>query len=532
MKYKEQFYWPETVIFLGAGATASLGIQMTSGIGDSLYKLSDEYANKSLRERVKEVFSHAESDVQKSIENLLIVLDYNNRVDEETYKASCYELGLSRKRLKELQTIYDWEAVKKIIRRCPRNKENKINLQDLYNLIDMNIQSGTGLYVDAEFIRPERLLPARNTLNMLTSLIHAEGYRNLINNNMSTYEQYYGFARILAKLMQEEGIERVEKYPIDSRRFYMFSYAVISMNWDPIFLWLLFNAHREKNNSGEVPHIGNPPAPMKLFHDLAHFMAVRKIDGDNPSHWFPMNETAVQRLNDPEHVTSRRVRVGKFYFPHGCHGFRECPNCGKLTFYLGSKWKLDSPDLFPPQIIKSLAYPDMARSEEEMRAYEEGKYDAIQCTHCGEITEAHHSAIIMQTNFKGQHPPFIEEIQRDMKVAIEKAKHIIFFGYSLPEDDFIYRSILASRKRMGIESPKVSVVVGKDAEAEDKWLKGDELENYTENYPESGFSTVVKRAIDILGKENLRGYAAGIPNVFLKEKHADEKKVIELLRWE
>lgn len=33
MKYKEQFYWPETVIFLGAGATASLGIQMTSGIG-------------------------------------------------------------------------------------------------------------------------------------------------------------------------------------------------------------------------------------------------------------------------------------------------------------------------------------------------------------------------------------------------------------------------------------------------------------------------------------------------------------------
>lgn len=90
---------------------------------------------------------------------------------------------------------------------------------------------------------------------------------------------------------------------------------------------------------------------MKLFHDLAHFMAVRKIDGDNPSHWFPMNETAVQRLNDPEHVTSRRVRVGKFYFPHGCHGFRECPNCGKLTFYLGSKWKLDSPDLFPLKLL-------------------------------------------------------------------------------------------------------------------------------------------------------------------------------------
>ncbi|OLN24121.1 hypothetical protein BTO30_01530 [Domibacillus antri] len=96
------------------------------------------------------------------------------------------------------------------------------------------------------------------------------------------------------------------------------------MNWDPIFLWLIFNAHKELNDQRDS-FIGDSPQPMKLFHDMAHFMAVRSIGGTEPEAWFPMNETAVQRLNDPDYETGRRVRIGKFYFPHGCHGFRECP---------------------------------------------------------------------------------------------------------------------------------------------------------------------------------------------------------------
>ncbi|MBE1555394.1 hypothetical protein H4683_002499 [Filibacter limicola] len=98
------------------------------------------------------------------------------------------------------------------------------------------------------------------------------------------------------------------------RDFYLFSYAVISMNWDPIFLWLIFNAHKELNDECP-PYIGDSPAPMKLFHDMAHFMAVRVIDGPTPEAWFPMNETVVQRLNDPDHSTDRRIRIGKFYSP-------------------------------------------------------------------------------------------------------------------------------------------------------------------------------------------------------------------------
>ncbi|MED1421488.1 hypothetical protein [Bacillus smithii] len=168
----------------------------------------------------------------------------------------------------------------------------------------------------------------------------------------------------------EERLRKVNQFRYNDRNFYLFSYAVISMNWDPLLLWLIFNAHREMNESGIKPYIGISPQPVKLFNDFAHFMAVRKIESDTPGPWFPMNETAVQRLNDPDH-NSRRVRIGKFYFPHGSHGFRQCPNCGKLTFYLGNKWKVDSDDLFPRLLLPSLS-PRKPRSVEEKEALEKG----------------------------------------------------------------------------------------------------------------------------------------------------------------
>ncbi|PTX16415.1 hypothetical protein SAMN04488598_10792 [Halanaerobium congolense] len=71
--------------------------------------------------------------------------------------------------------------------------------------------------------------------------------------------------------------------------------------------------------------------------------------------------------------------------------------------------------------------------------------------------------MIIQSSFKLNHSSFIEEIQRDMRVAIEVAKHILLFGYSLPEDDVIYRSLLAARKKYSEQGniPYCSVATGR-----------------------------------------------------------------------
>lgn len=242
-----------------------------------------------------------------------------------------------------------------------------------------------------------------------------------------------------------------------------------------------------------------------------------------------MNETAVQRLNDPEHQAARRIRVGKFYFPHGCHGFRECPNCGKLTFYLGNEWNIQSESLFPPPIINDFLFDNPSRSAEEVSAKKDGMSDAIQCVHCGSITEQHHSAIITQTNFKGNHPPYIEEIQRDMKVAIEKANHVILFGYSFPEDDFIYRSIFAARKQMGDKPLKCSIV-NWDEDAPERWMYKDEIEKFTENH-KGNVSNMYVRLVDLFGRDHIRIYGKGIPNVFLENNEVSKEKIKEMMEW-
>lgn len=516
-----QPFWSDTVIFWGAGATASLGIKTTDRLAQTIFRLAQINENRRSRieERVKEEFPDADEQVCAELAAFLVLLG-----EEGDRKEAIRTLGFSEKRVSELQRLYNWSVTREVMRRCPGVHNGRFLLQDCYNLIDLHIKSGQGFAVNGRFIRPEELITARRTLNMLIGIVHALDYQIMLSRHKEKIKQYFEFATILGERMQKEGVERArQRVPLTERQFYLFSYAVISMNWDPLLLWFLFNAHRKLNHRAPivVPNDGNR---LKLFHDLAHFMAVRRVDGNNPAQWFPFNETVVQRLNDPEYNPGRRVRVGKFYFPHGCYGFRECPNCGKLTVYLGDEWSIYSKTLFPPMILPSLSFY-CPRSEEEKKAWQNGIRDAIQCVHCGQITESHHTAMVMQTQLKEQHPPFLEEIQRDMKVAIEHTKHIVLLGYSLPEDDFLYRTILSARKKDG--TVKCSIV-NFQQDLPDKWLYRQEWEKYK---LDDSLKSLCERVSSIFGKENVRLYGAGVPAVFLHHGRASAEKVKQLLQW-
>lgn len=266
-----QPYWPETVIFWGAGATRPLNMKTTGELANILLKLSgilDENAQARLRPWINQLFPEIPQQTKDELWALLTVIDADQEAAVEFEKAKRI-LQFGDKRVKDLKRLYDWQAVKKVIGRCPGVQEGHMNLQDLYNLLDMHIQSQKGLNVNGDFINLDRLIAARRTVDMLTQLIHAMGYQGLCQsqNIRREYLRYYQFAKILAKLMVEEGLERYHsnEYDINDRRFYLFSYAVLSMNWDPLFLWLIFNAHKEINESATRPFIGTPAQPMKLF---------------------------------------------------------------------------------------------------------------------------------------------------------------------------------------------------------------------------------------------------------------------------
>lgn len=524
--------WPRTTIFWGAGATAALGMSST----EDQAKIATVLASAdSLEERVKRTFCRN----QKQVISLLKVL--GDDLTSNLFYFSAAELAAGKRlfsgigsdedlrtHLVYLRETYDWDALKRIIEITPKCRLPGDTLRDLYNILDMHILSGQGFFVNKDgdkgsyHIPHSRLIPARNCLIMLTNLSFYLAYQRLIEEPHKI-EPYKMFSMELARSMQVEGLHSASSgVSLTEREFYLFSYAVVSMNYDPLLLWFIFNAHRELNTN--PPNLGVPPQPMRLYNDFGIFMGVRKIDSLNWKVWYPFNETVVQRLNNEKYLSGRRARIGKFYFAHGCSCWRECKNCGKLTVHFGDEWSFDSSSLFPNPLI-----PDVCSSKPRSKLEEENassRSDAIQCAHCGALTFCCDTPMIMQSSFKGNHPHYLEDIQRDLKVCIENTQHIVLMGYSLPQDDVIWRSVLAARQSR-TSGVLCTVVVG--YKGPDKWLRGNELEEYAKNRGKPGVDAI-NSAIEIFGSDRVRAYTHGIPHVWMRNGNIQES-VNKIMNW-
>ena len=544
---------PSTVIFWGAGATADLGMRMTAQQAKFIQWLTGSTDQKcSIEERVYGALDNPTGKVanqwHQALIDLLVILGDGESdlyaVSEaallamrRNWESSATDERL-RQRIHALRSLFDWPALKAITRVCPgTQKMGKLKISDLFNVIDMHSQSGHGFNTGADgFLTPQRIIAAKSALQMILHAMFYIDYQQYLSTPPDIAGSYFEFAEVLARRMLKFGID-ADSDSIGKRSFYMGDVTFVSLNYDPIGLWTQFVVHHELNNSPSVPHIGTPAMPLKLFHDLGHFMACKKVDdeqGRKESVWYPMNESAAQRLNDPDHQTGRRVRLVKYLFPHGCLCWRECPNCGKLTSYFGDTWKRYSSSLIPPPPLRAFALASRVGvagcDSKEKEEIERGAIDARACVHCGTLTFAQHTRTLMQSNFKGVIPPSIEEIQRDLRVMVQKADHIILFGYTLPPDDVTYRAFFAARRRFdesGKQSVRCSVVVGKKWEK--RWLYPDELER-EKGIDESPRATITA-AQDIFGKQNVRFYGGGIPAVLLDGKHVTSDAVENLLVW-
>ena len=448
--------------------------------------------------------------------------------------------GELRDRIFSLRTLYDWPALKAIIDVCPGAQGDRFQLNDLFNVLDMHGQSGHGFRVkEGEFLTPQRVLSARNALKMLFQAMFYIDWQCSREANKGVLEHHYDFAKALGRRMQRRGLELAgSNTRFDSRDFYMGDVSFASFNYDPVALWCQFVANRDLNKCAGVPHIGCPASRLQIFHDLGHFVAGSRIeykeDRDPKTPWHPMNETSAQRLNDPDHRSGDRIRISKFFFHHGCLWWRECPNCGKLSSYMGDTWEWDSPTLIPPPPLRAFVQDGMFRSRlGEREAWEKGEVDARACVHCQTLTYAHHTQTIMQSSFKGPPPPFLDEIKRDLRVAVQKADHIVLMGYSLPQDDVDYRAFFAARRSRDPKNPVRCSVITLSKKHDPQWHGPSECAAMLPKM-EKGETprTTLEAAGDLFGKENVRFYGGGVPNVFLDGGRVTDSAVEKLLTWE
>ena len=63
--------------------------------------------------------------------------------------------------------------------------------------------------------------------------------------------------------MQRQGVELARTHQFDQPEFYRGDVAFVSLNYDPIGLWVQFIANRELNKRA-APHIGTPAVPLSL----------------------------------------------------------------------------------------------------------------------------------------------------------------------------------------------------------------------------------------------------------------------------
>jgi hypothetical protein len=553
----------QTMIFWGAGATADLGIKTTVQQSSFIRKIVAEEASRTLRQRVDDAINvEGAEQWRKALCDLITILGDSNDayydvhlIDSDQMEAMRRNWRLDnrgtdeelRHRILELRLIYDWPALKSVVRICPAFQTAEFKLNDLFNLLDLHIPANLGFHAppggkadrkaarpNDQFLDARRLIGAKNALLLLLTAVFHIDYQICLSTKRDRLEKYRDFAIQIAQRAQRGAVRVAQRgKPLDQSEFYGGDVDFVSLNYDPIGLWIQWIANRELNSRRAVPHVGHPGVPLHLYHDLGHLIPSRGIGKARAGRpWYPLNEAAAQRLNEPRYRSGYRVRLTKFLFPHGCLCWRECADCGKLSAFHGDEWDLFSNGLFPPPPLRAFdqtPIPDWV-NDDERDDRQKGKVDARACLHCGTLTYAHHTQVVMQSSFKSAPPSFIEEIQRDLRAAAMRADHFILMGYSLPADDVAYRAFFSSRRRRKKRpgnQPVRCTIIGKN-DSGPRWYGPDALKDR-----EFLNSNVIKAARDIFGEENIRFYGGGVPKVFLDvDGRATDEKLEELLNWE
>ena len=536
----------ETLVFIGAGATAKLGMPSSNDQTTIFRDLCKKEASKEAS--LSKFFS--EPDLQRVVA-FLSFLDSDNfyEVSDDDLKSAKVVYGeqtdgLLKRRILELRTEYDWNAAKKIIKICPHDEKKDNLIRDVYSIIDGKLLSHQSLKVSIEkseeILSESRLQGARNFLTLFINMLFASAWNKIADGEKSEeFNQYKKFINSFDRLMQKEARDFYRRYSVESRDFYLFTTSFVSFNFEMVFPWLFMNSHYELNH--QKSYMKDRPLKLWLDFGCEHRGRKTNLDGEIIS-TLEFTEAVASRENEDEHIGSELNRCGKFYFAHGSSNWRECPVCGRMTFYFGysrNKWSYKSKELtspFPIPLFGMDKINSLTAKEKEWR--KQLRFDSLQCMHCGAETVASDAPMIMQTMYKSTPTSFLEEIQRNVKVSLEKAKHIVLLGYRLPVDDTIWQHAFAEGVRSRQEGNEAfcSVVVGYMGEK--RWLYGEELMHFVDAHRKADDSAAwgadaIENAIAIFGKEKVRAWTGGIPQVFGECTEMDVKKLFypDFVEW-
>ena len=379
--------------------------------------------------------------------------------------------------------------------------ECSFRMVDLYNLLDSQISAGQSFRIYDENNQTktcsadDALRYRRAMLVLLQSVFTIYLKKSACNPEIEKYKLFF---RKLAKIVLGEKMNQLSGFcrgdwdGLKGDDFIFSEIAYISLNWDFLFLWPMFIAHKELNDENSNYAVANGKnVKLKIFNDFAAYTASRPVEPESGKNkiWYPYNATVATHVNDPEHLYDRIVTLIRTYLPHGQTNWLECPVCGKLSMYLGDEWQLNSQTI-------------------AMRSPLLDKNPDYKCQHCGQNLTTADSSMLLQTPLKKK-ASYIEEIQRDMRLRLSVAEKIVFVGYSLPADDIEYRSVFVANNAR--QKKQIYVVLYKEKEPS-KWLKAnDPYISKMAGDKSDDTRKMIRRYAALFGEENVWVNLAGFP---------------------
>ncbi|MGN0833898.1 MAG: hypothetical protein ACI4RD_09670 [Kiritimatiellia bacterium] len=537
-----------TVVFWGAGATAGLGMATTCRQNEVFFALSHKKVSASYRECLQDFKDDIFVDKFDVVCDLLTLLDDDPEKAEghhlcgfsqrqlDIVKKHAGDLGptdaVRKNRVVMMRSYYDWSAAMRILR-LQRNDFKDVNgtrkpsdtfAHKIYNLLDVSISSHSGLHVFLDdqqdlssFLDEKRMQSAKAALVMFINLVFACAWAKSRFKLATNDNPYRRFADWLSEIRAEEACDCGEP---------VFSTSFVSMNFDPILWWLIKNADARYNRS--PIHVGERNTALFLGEDVDQADDIRPLQEKDPSVSSGLlSEDTARFVNERGCLENERCnaiyQTVRIFFPHGSSNFRICPCCGKTTLFQGNVLEDSSESIFSPFFFKELAW-GMApaksvrgvRTNSEQEKWKNGELDYIQCRHCGRAIRMCDTEQIMQSGLKSPPPHVFQRIMHNVDNTVMGADHIVLMGYSLPPDDGAWAAELQARTTRDRTGSVLCSVIGYGANAPNKWLYGDELNEYCESQP------VIRRACAVFGKGHVRANLKGIPDVFTSKASIKE----------
>jgi len=538
-----------TLIFLGAGATADLGFPTTyhqekffkALIEDSFLKGK----NLSIEERLKRSGIEDKEIIEDFKQTLLLLMDGDGKQSEiDAIKSKekaekkfftdiekIFKIPNIKYKLKHYLNIYfypyyDWLAFKSIYVELLNCSDN-VKLHHVLSVIIKALADNVSLPTKELFCKEkkytlptylnykQRLEGAIRAYKLLIFKLFKHSFRKLGKKNIKLYEKF--FKESLKEICDFEIIPKESKILKENFISHL-SYA--TLNWDPITPFYLFKLAKVINESLNKGKIYISHGVPFIIYKLSGKENIGYTMEENSA--FFMNLFALEKR-----FKDIFIKIVKLFVPHGLINLRVCPRCQSVFLIFPcdvgelSLERLEDLFLLDPlptssdlKIIKNRKYKNYPLNENWLPS-------KIKCPECGIDTFFFDTFMTIQSIFKIDKSPLMEKVYFDYANTASKAKHLIFIGYSFPDDDITHLLNLLTMNTGLCEERKVTLILKDDRYKRKIWYSLNEIKDKVGD----GIRKTLLNASLIAKENNIRVSFLGFPQIL------EKINVKDILHW-